>query len=123
MPSINQVEIMGHLGADPEIRFTGTGKSVATLKIATSSGKGDDKKTEWHNVIAWEYLTKQAESMAKGDLVYAKGKLQTRMWEKDGVKRYSTEIVANLICKCAWQSDQDKPAQSKQSQDDDSFPF
>lgn len=104
MASVNKVILIGNLGADPEVRFTGGGQSVATLRIATTerwidkSGQKADK-TEWHRVIAWG---KQAELckeyLSKGRQIYVEGRLQTREWtDKEGSKRYTTEIVSQRI--------------------------
>lgn len=104
MASVNKVILIGNLGADPEVRFTGGGQSVATLRVATTerwldkSGQKADK-TEWHRVIVWG---KQAdlckEYLSKGRQIYAEGRLQTREWtDKDGNKRYTTEVVAQRI--------------------------
>lgn len=100
MASINEVRIMGNLGQDPELRFTEGGTAVCTLSIATSKTytKNGEKReqTEWHRVVVWG---KSAESVAdhkrKGDQVHVSGYLQTRKYtDKDGVERYTTEIVA-----------------------------
>ncbi len=96
MPSLNEVAIMGHLGQDPELKTTNSGTSVVNMSVATTYRPRDkDPETEWHRVVVW---SKQAENchrfLGKGSLVYVKGRLQTRSWEKDGVKRYTTEIVA-----------------------------
>jgi len=103
MAGMNRVIIIGNLGQDPEIRYTQSQKAVATLSVATSESWKDDsgkqqEKTEWHRVIVWD---KQAENavkyLKKGSKVAVEGKLQTRSWDdKDGVKRYTTEIVANM---------------------------
>lgn len=96
---INKVVLVGNLGADPETKFTTGGKAVAEISVATSFGSGDNAKTEWHKVICWE---KTAEAVGKylkkGRQVYVEGRLQTRTYDdKEGVKRYVTEIVANEV--------------------------
>lgn len=104
MASLNKIMLIGNLGADPEVRVTGGGQSVATLRLATTerwldkSGQKADK-TEWHRVIAWG---KQAELckeyLTKGRQIYVEGRLQTREWtDKEGNKRYTTEVVAQRI--------------------------
>jgi single-strand DNA-binding protein len=101
MSSVNKAIIIGNLGADPDVRTTGSGTKVATLSIATSETFNDrdgnrQERTEWHRVVCWDKLAELAERyLAKGRKVYVEGKLQTREWEKDGVKRYSTEIVCD----------------------------
>ncbi len=97
---VNKVILLGRLGADPDIKHTQNGKPVATLSIATSRAvKKDDKwedVTEWHRVVCWDKLAETCEKyLNKGDQAYFEGRLQTRAWEdKDGVKRYVTEIIA-----------------------------
>ena len=99
--SVNKVILVGNLGKDPEIRRTQDGRPIANLSIATSEtwrdkNTGERKeKTEWHRVVIFsEGLCKIAEQyLKKGAKVYIEGALQTREWEKDGVKRYSTEVV------------------------------
>ncbi len=104
MAGVNKVIIVGRLGADPELKAVGNGQSVARLNIATSenwTGKDGQKqeRTEWHRVVVWG---RQAENcgkhLAKGRQVYIEGRLQTRSWEdQSGQKRYTTEIVANVV--------------------------
>lgn len=99
--SLNKVMLIGHLGADPDVRRMQSGDPVVNLRIATSESWRDKntgerkEKTEWHTVVIFnEGLAKVAEQyLKKGGLVFIEGKLQTRKWEKDGVERYSTEIV------------------------------
>lgn len=124
MPSMNEVKIMGHLGVDPEIRYTKSGKTFASLSIATTKKRGETESTTWHKIIAWEWLAKQAAHYQKGDLVYVTGELTTRTWEKtDGTKAYITEIVAALMVKCQWFREDkiESPIQPEKSQED--FPF
>lgn len=91
----NEVTLIGNVGRDPEIRNTQTGKLVANLSVATSSGSGDNKKTEWHRIVLWEKSAEIAQSyVQKGTLVLIKGMLQTRKWtDQAGVEKYSTEVV------------------------------
>jgi len=99
--SVNKVILVGNLGADPEIRRTQDGRPIANLRVATSEtwrdkATGERKeKTEWHQVVIFnDNLAKVAEQyLKKGMKVYIEGALQTRKWEKDGVERYSTEVV------------------------------
>lgn len=100
MSSLNKVQIIGNLGADPDIRAFESGDRVANLNIATSE-KWTDKntgerreKTEWHRVCVFGKLVDVIEKyLRKGSKVYIEGKLETRKWNQDGVDRYSTEIV------------------------------
>ena len=98
---INKAILIGNLGADPEVRYTQSGTAVATFNVATSERwKGQDgqmqEQTEWHRVVAWAKLAEICgEYLHKGSKVYVEGKIQTRKWQdKDGVDRYTTEIVA-----------------------------
>ncbi len=99
--SVNKVILVGNLGADPEIRRLNSGEPVVNLRIATSESWRDKnsgerrEKTEWHQVVIFnDNLAKVAEQyLKKGMKVYIEGQLQTRKWEKDGVERYTTEIV------------------------------
>jgi len=99
MPNENKVILKGHLGADPELKYTGTGKTVATFNIATSYKWNDKETTEWHRIIAWEnWGNYAADNLRKGTAVHIEGRLSTRSWQdKDGNKRYMTEVVANCI--------------------------
>jgi single-strand DNA-binding protein len=94
--------LIGNLGKDPELKHTSSGTAVATMTLATNerfkdkSGEWQDK-TEWHNIVLWQRLAEIAsEYLKKGRSVYVEGRLQTRSWEdKQGQKRYTTEIVAS----------------------------
>ena len=101
---VNKVILIGHLGADPEIRYTQNGAPVANLRLATSESWKNkngqkEERTEWHRVVAWSKLAELAgQYLSKGRQIYVEGRLQTRSWDdKDGNKRYSTEIVATNI--------------------------
>ena len=101
MASLNKVLLIGNLGQDPEMTYTQGGTAKAQLSIATQEkwkDKGGDtqEKTEWHRVIAWGKLAEICgQYLTKGRQVYIEGRLQTRSWEdKDGNKRWTTEIVA-----------------------------
>lgn len=100
MAGVNKVIIVGNLGKNPEVRNLDNGKKVVNFPLATSETYKDRNgervtKTEWHNVVLWSPLAEIAEKyLAKGSQVYIEGKLTTRSWEdKDGNKRYTTEIV------------------------------
>jgi single-strand DNA-binding protein len=99
--SLNKVMLIGHLGKDPEVRYTASGLAVANFSVATNeSWKDQDgnvqERTEWHNIVMWSKLAEIAgEWLKKGKQVYLEGRLQTRSYDdKNGVKRYVTEIVA-----------------------------
>ena len=92
------VTVVGALGRDPEVKSTPTGKKVANFSVAVDQGYGDSKKTEWVNIVVWEKLAELTEKyLKKGKVVALSGTLQTRSWDKDGVKQYRTEVVARDI--------------------------
>lgn len=101
---INKVILVGNCGGDPETRYLPNGNAVTNVTLATSETwkdkqSGETKeKTEWHRVVFFGKLAEIAgEYMGKGSQCYIEGKLQTREWEKDGVKRYTTEIVVDSM--------------------------
>lgn len=103
MASVNKVILVGNLGRDPEVRYMPNGEAVANFSIATTDNWKDksgvkQEKTEWHNIVMYRRLAEIAgEYLKKGRPVYIEGRLQTRKWEKDGVTRYTTEIVADQM--------------------------
>ncbi len=104
MAGVNKVILIGNLGKDPEVRYTPDGTAVANFSIATSEewkdkNTGEKKeRTEWHRIVAWRKLGEICgQYLSKGRQVYVEGKLQTRSWEKDGVTRYTTEILASDV--------------------------
>ena len=99
---VNKVILVGNLGNDPEVRYMPNGNAVANVSLATSETWKDkstgeqQEKTEWHRVVFFNRLAEIVEQyVKKGTKLYVEGRLQTRSWEQDGVKRYSTEVVAN----------------------------
>jgi len=99
---VNKVILVGNLGNDPETRYMPDGNAVANITVATSINwkdrdSGEQKeRTEWHRVVFFRRLAEIAgEYLKKGSKVYVEGSLRTRMWEKEGQKHYTTEIVAN----------------------------
>ncbi len=104
MSSLNKVMLIGHLGKDPEIRYTTEGSSVANFSLATSEFWTDkagtrQERTEWHNIVAWTKLADLAKRyLVKGRQVYIEGRIRTREYnDKDGNKRRITEIIANQM--------------------------
>lgn len=101
--NLNKVMLIGRVGKDPEINYIKEDVPVARFSVATNESYKKDNEwvdvTEWHNVIAWRFTAKHCENnVKKGSLVYIEGKLQTRQWEgQDGNKRYTTEVVANVV--------------------------
>lgn len=102
---LNKCMVIGHLGADPEMRYTANGAAVTQFRIASSrawndTGSGEKREeTEWFRVVTWGRLAEIcAEHLAKGRLVYVEGRLQTRSWDdQQGQKRYTTELVAQEV--------------------------
>ena len=105
MSGINKAILIGRLGSDPEVRYTPSGVAVANFSVATSEewkdkDSGEKKeRTEWHRIVAWRRLGEICgEYLSKGKQVYVEGRIQTRSWDdRDGNKKYTTEIVANDI--------------------------
>ncbi len=103
--SVNKVILIGNVGKDPEIRHLDKNVTVAKFPLATSergytmqNGTQVPERTEWHNIVAWRGLAEIVEKFVKkGSQLYVEGKIQSRSWEKDGIKRYITEIYAENI--------------------------
>jgi single-strand DNA-binding protein len=99
---VNKVILVGNVGQDPETRYMPNGGAVTNLSLATSDSWKDkntgeqQERTEWHRIVFYQRLAEiVAEYVKKGSKLYVEGRLQTRSWEQDGVKRYATEIIAN----------------------------
>lgn len=131
MPSLNKVQIIGRLGADPELRYTASGKAVANFSMATSEKWAKDgetnEKTEWHKIQVWGKLAEICgKYLTKGSMAYIEGRLQTRKYEdRDGVTRYITEINAHSMILLGGNSkDQEDGRDSSGTlPDDDDIPF
>lgn len=103
--SVNKVILIGNVGKDPEVRHLDKNVTVAKFPLATSergytmqNGTQVPERTEWHNIVAWRGLAEIVEKFVKkGSQIYVEGKIQSRSWEKDGIKRYITEIYAENI--------------------------
>lgn len=120
---LNKVMIIGHLGRDPELRYTQTGTPVATLNIATDESYVDKEgnkveRTEWHRVVVFQRAAENcSQYLSKGSLVFVEGKLQTRKWQdQQGQDRYSTEIKADRVQFLDRKGD--RPASSAPMDDD-----
>lgn len=126
---LNKAQIIGRLGADPDVRYTKEQEPIARLRVATTETwkKGGDKqeKTEWHNIVFFGKLAEiVSQYLKKGSLVYVEGKIQTRSWEKDGDTRYSTEIVAeNMKMLSGRDASSSAPAAGSTVSDFDQDPF
>ncbi|MCH7495381.1 MAG: single-stranded DNA-binding protein [Candidatus Marinimicrobia bacterium] len=140
--SMNKVILIGRLGGDPELKYTSNGTAQALINLATSerwkdSDGNQQEKTEWHRVIAWRRQAEFAgEWLKKGRLVCIEGKLSTRSWEKDGQKRYMTEVVADNITMLGSKAEggggeskgtppkqEEPPDNGDVMEDDDDLPF
>ena len=132
---VNKVTLIGHLGADPEIRSTTNGTAVARFSLATSESYTDkdgnrQDKAEWHKIVAWRKLAEICgQYLVKGKHVYIEGRLRTTSWEKDGVKRYTTEIEAKEMVMLDSAKDreehfgEDFPPPPAAGSGEDDFPF
>ncbi len=135
---LNKVMIIGHLGRDPEMRYTPSGRPVTTFTVAVSrswnTADGERRtETEWFNIVAWGNLAEICKQyLYKGQQVYIDGRLQTRRWEdKEGQKHTSVEIVANEMMMLGDRRDNSGPVQeadqeegaSEPMADEDEFPF
>jgi single-strand DNA-binding protein len=131
---LNKVMIIGHLGRDPEMRYTPSGRPVASFSVAATRGwtsaEGERREdTEWFNVVAWGNLAEICKQyLQKGRQVYIEGRLQTRGWEdSEGKKRYRTELVAQEMIILGGQPPQgpDEPPSADEAagEPEDEFPF
>ncbi len=116
--SLNKVLLLGNLGKDPEVRYTSSGRAVATFTLATSQqwrdqDGNDQERTEWHRVVAWGRLGEVCgEYLSKGKQVFIEGRIQSREWEdQEGNKRTTVEIIANDMIMLGGGS----PSQSRSS--------
>ena len=128
MASLNKAQIIGNLGRDPEIKTIPSGQKVASFSLACSEKYTDKngqkvEKTEWINCKAWGKLAEIIEAyVKKGSQIYVEGKIETQSFEKDGVKKYKTEIIVNQMLMLGANDSAPQRVQSAQ-QFDDSLPF
>ena len=121
MASVNKVILIGNLGRDPEVRYMPSGSAMCTVAIATSRNwKNKDsgerqEETEWHRVVFFDRLAEIAgEYLKKGKSIYVEGRLKTRKWtDKDGVEKYTTEIVATEMQFVGGREDGEAPQQQR----------
>lgn len=112
---MNKVEMLGNIGKEPEIRKTGTGKTVASFAVAVSRSyttpQGEEKQfTDWINVVAWGSLAEAVgNELKKGDRVFVEGRYSTRSYEKNDETRYFTEVVASVIARPIGGKEKEKP--------------
>ena len=134
---LNKVMIIGHLGRDPEMRYTPSGRPVTTYTVAVSrswnTADGERRsETEWFNIVAWGNLAEICKQfLHKGQQVFVEGRLQTRRWEdKEGQKHTNVEVVASEMMMLGERRDEAKASQESETEeetepaiDDDEFPF
>ena len=136
--SVNKIVLVGHLGADPESRFTPSGVAVSTFNMATNEswknkeGEYEDR-TEWHRIVLYGKAAETAsEYMKKGQLAYVEGRIRTRSWEdKDGMTRYTTEVLGDRFTMLGRKSENKSTAAPAEASagagggggDDDDLPF
>ena len=141
MAGINKVILVGNLGRDPEVRTLENGAKVANFTLATSESYKNREgqrvtTTEWHNIVLWRGLADIAERyLSKGNQVYIEGKIRTRSWDdKDGIKRYTTEILGDNLTMLGGRRDmeesepsppaaQETAPESNVSDEKDDLPF
>lgn len=130
---INRVSLLGNVGQDPELKTTPGGKCVLNIRLATTetyldSNRERKERTDWHNVVVWD---KRAEALSrilqKGSQIFVEGRISTRSYEKNGEKRYATDINASNIVLCGRAKPQD-PAEEQHDSggdagDDEPPPF
>lgn len=128
--SVNKVILVGNVGKDPEVRYLDSGVAVCNFPLATSETykNRDGEKvtsTEWHNIVMWRALAEIAEKyVKKGTQLYIEGKIRTRSWDdRDGNKRYTTEVVADNMQMLGRKSDEapDSTAPVEDQQPSDTF--
>ena len=126
MPGLNKVQLIGRLGADPEARFTTSGKKVTTFNMAVTrrwrDSEGEQKEaTEWVKIDTWGGLADvSAKYLKKGSLVYVEGRLQTDKWEVEGEPRSRTKVVASQMQMLERKSTE---AESQVSEGEEEYPF
>jgi len=128
--SVNKVVLVGHLGADPESRFTPSGVAVTTFNMATNEswknkeGEYEDR-TEWHRIVLYGKAAETASKyMKKGQLTYVEGRIRTRSWEdKEGMTRYTTEVLGDRFTMLGRKGENQSVAPVEASGDDDDLPF
>ena len=120
MSSVNKAILVGNVGADPEVRYLERGVAVATFPLATTergfvmqNGTQVPDKPEWHNMVLWRNLAEWGERYIRKSMkIYVEGKLQTRSWEKEGIRRQKTEIIAENV-QILWRPDQQQTDQQQ----------
>jgi single-strand DNA-binding protein len=132
---LNKVMLIGHLGRDPELKYTEKGTAYCNFSIATDESYKDEngnkvERTEWHNIVTWRKLAEICNQyLKKGSKIFCEGKLQTDSYEKDGIKRYSTKIVMTDMAMLDSKGSSDKVSDDTNkvvdsgSREEDDLPF
>lgn len=124
---LNKVMLIGRLGRDPERRTTQSGKPVCTFTLATDTGYGDNKRTDWHNITVFDKTADTcAKCLHKGSTAYVEGRIAYDSYEKDGIKHTSVKIIANTVLVIATSkvnAQAPTGGNSDDTFDDESFPF
>ncbi len=123
MSSLNKVTIIGNVGGEPEMRFTGSGKTVVNFGVAVNDKFGEEEHTEWFSIVAWNKLAETCNQyLTKGRQVYVEGRQQTRKWDgEDGQTHYKTELIASSVVFLGKRENIDKPAADELEPDDLQF--
>ncbi len=126
---LNKVMLIGHLGRDPELRYTPSGRPVATFSLATNrswhSADGErHEETEWFNIVAWGSLAEICnQHLSKGQQVYIEGRLQTRRWDDaEGKKHFATEVVARELIMLGERHDSKAPMPESMTGEEEYIP-
>jgi single-strand DNA-binding protein len=128
MSGVNKVILVGNLGKDPEVRTLESGAKVASFSLATSEtykNKSGEKveHTEWHNIVMWRGLADIVEKyVKKGDMIYVEGRLRTRSYEQEGVKKFFTEIQGDNMTMMGGGRKDNAPSESKVSEPEPAQP-
>lgn len=122
---MNKVILIGRLGANPETRFTQTNTPVCNWSLATSKKVKGEDKTEWHNIVAFSKTAEIAQQyLTKGSLVGIEGSIQTTSYEKDGITKYSTQIICDRLEMLGGKSEQkEESVKVDMNNIDDDLPF
>ena len=124
MSSVNKVILIGNVGSEPDVRYLDRGVAVATFPLATTergfvmqNGVQVPDKTEWHNIVLWRSLAEWGERYIRKSMkLYVEGKLQTRSWEREGIRRQKTEIIAENV-QILWRPDQPQSTSQQDTQE------
>ena len=128
MASKNKVNLIGNIGKDPEISHSKSGSKIAKFSVATSESKKkddgtwEDGKTQWHNIVCFGFTADKVEKLGKGSQVDIEGKIDQSEYEKDGVKKYFTSIIAHSVLSLS-KVDKATPPVAPEPVNDSDVPF